>query len=155
MKQDFSVLHPNPGWLNSDDLSCEVKSENSQHLLGKHCILELHDCNQFKLNDEAFVRTTITTAVKVSGAKLLNLATHKFKPQGVTALALLAESHLSIHTWPESKYAAVDVFTCGDHTMPIQACDFLYKEFESERYSLKNLQRQTSIQLSHDFREAG
>ena len=47
---------------------------------------------------------------------------HRFEPQGVTGLALLAESHISIHTWPESGYAAVDVFTCGDHTMPENAC---------------------------------
>ena len=79
-------------------------------MVGKHCILELYDCDQAKLNDEAFIRTTITTAAKRAGATLLNLITHRFEPQGVTGLALLAESHISIHTWPENGVIGHSVF---------------------------------------------
>ena len=107
--------------------------------VGKHCILELYDCDCARLDDEAFLRDTITTAAKRAGATLLNLITHRFEPQGVTGLALLAESHISIHTWPESGYAAVDVFTCGDHTMPERACQVLWEELAAGSHKLHQL----------------
>ena len=136
MEQSLSSLHPNPGWATSErtqDLSSgAIKSgttnsgstdTSATDMVGKHCILELYDCDPSKLDDETFLRHTITTAAHRAGATLLNLITHRFEPQGVTGLALLAESHISIHTWPENGYAAVDVFTCGDHTMPEKACE--------------------------------
>ena len=125
----MSCLHPNPGWMGDgvDGITPSADSD-STNMVGKHCILELYDCDELKLNDEAFLRTTITTASKRAGATLLNLITHRFDPQGVTGLALLAESHISIHTWPEHGYAAVDVFTCGEQTLPEKACDFLRDE---------------------------
>jgi S-adenosylmethionine decarboxylase len=123
MNQSLSCLHPHPGWTAaaSQPLPSNAQAPTTD-AVGKHCILELYDCEPARLDDEAFLRDTITTAAKRAGATLLNLITHRFQPQGVTGLALLAESHISIHTWPESGYAAVDVFTCGDHTMPERAC---------------------------------
>ncbi|MEB3308004.1 MAG: adenosylmethionine decarboxylase, partial [Cyanobacteriota bacterium] len=56
---------------------------------------------------------------------------------------LLAESHISIHTWPESGYAAVDVFTCGDHTMPERACELLGEALQASSHKLTSFQRQT------------
>ena len=112
-------------------------------MVGKHCILELYNCDPAKLDDEAFLRNAITSAAKRAGATLLNLITHRFDPQGVTGLALLAESHISIHTWPESGYAAVDVFTCGDHTMPEKACQVLWEELGAARHKLTSFRRET------------
>ena len=130
MEQSLSALHPHPGW---GDTALQATD-----MVGKHCILELYECDGFKLNDEAFLRSTVTTAAKSAGATLLNLITHRFEPQGVTGLALLAESHISIHTWPEHGYAAVDVFTCGEHTYPEKACEFLSQELGAESFSLKS-----------------
>ena len=143
MEPFFSELHPNPGW----DDSCKSKDIETLQInprgnIGRHCILELYQCDHMKLNDEAFIRTTLTSSAKISGATLLNLVTHSFKPQGVTGLALLAESHISIHTWPEIGYAAIDVFTCGDHTMPEKACRLLFKEFLAKNFSFKNIERE-------------
>ena len=112
-------------------------------MVGKHCILELYDCDSSKLDDEVFLRSAITQAAERAGATLLNLITHQFQPQGVTGLALLAESHISIHTWPEAGYAAVDVFTCGDHTMPEKACAVLSEELGSGHQSLRSFRRRT------------
>jgi S-adenosylmethionine decarboxylase len=151
MNQSLSCLHPNPGWSGAGDKpqspspSCEA--------VGKHCILELYDCDPSKLDDEAFLRDTITTAAKRAGATLLNLITHRFQPQGVTGLALLAESHISIHTWPESGYAAVDVFTCGDHTMPEKACLTLAEELGSARHKLTSFRRETPASVEGAERE--
>ncbi len=143
MESFFPELHPNPGWQqdkntrDTDDLHA-ISIEN----IGRHFILELYQCDKAKLNDEAFVRTTITSSAKIAGATLINLVTHSFNPQGVTGLALLAESHISIHTWPEIGYAAIDVFTCGDHTMPEKACKFLSNDFSAKHYSFKKIKRE-------------
>jgi S-adenosylmethionine decarboxylase len=122
-------------------------------MVGKHCILELYDCDSAKLDDESFLRDTITSAAKRAGATLLHLITHRFDPQGVTGLALLAESHISIHTWPESGYAAVDVFTCGDHTMPERACHELLTELGAARHKLTSFRRETSVGVGQEERE--
>ena len=91
----------------------------------KHLLLELYRCDQEKLNDESFLRCILNRAAKLANATVLNLISNKFEPQGVTAIALLAESHISIHTWPESNYSAVDIFTCGQHMMPELASPYL------------------------------
>ena len=149
-----SCLHPNPGWmdLEAQDLN-RVGSLKDAKIFGKHCILELYDCDQARINDEAFVRTTLTTAAKRAGARLLNLITHRFDPQGVTGLALLAESHISIHTWPEHGYAAVDVFTCGDHTLPEKACQFLSYELGAKSSSMKSLKRESPGAIRNSVRK--
>jgi S-adenosylmethionine decarboxylase len=70
----------------------------------------------------------------------------------VTGLALLAESHISIHTWPESGYAAVDVFTCGDHTMPERACQVLIEELQSGHHKLTSFRRETPSAITDSER---
>jgi S-adenosylmethionine decarboxylase len=149
MTQTLPCLHPNPGWTAADPNQPHQISDT----VGKHCILELYGCSSARLNDEAFLRDTITTAAKRAGATLLNLITHRFEPQGVTGLALLAESHISIHTWPESGYAAVDVFTCGDHTMPEQACAVLAAELAATSQKLTSFRRETPSAIAASERE--
>jgi S-adenosylmethionine decarboxylase len=142
MHTSLANLHPNPGW------------NAAYSPIGKHCILELYHCSSDKLNNEAFLRSTITKAVHSAGATLLQLISHRFEPQGITGLALLAESHLSIHTWPEARYAAVDVFTCGDHTMPDRACHELAAALEAGDYNLQSFLRETPHALPSHRRDA-
>ena len=78
------------------------------------CIRDSYRCDYEKLNDESFLRCTLNNAAKLANATVLNLISNKFEPQGVTAIALLAESHMSIHTWPEAHYSAVDIFISDD-----------------------------------------
>ena len=154
MEPFFPELHPNPGWKDfcqSNDK--ETIHTNRSENIGRHCILELYQCDHEKLNDEAFVRTTITSSAKIAGATLIHLVTHSFKPQGVTGLALLAESHISIHTWPEIGYAAIDVFTCGDHTMPEKACKLLSNNFAAKHFSYKNIEREIPTGVQTLYRE--
>ena len=149
-----ACLHPNPGWTGAESVySSSPQSPSATDMVGKHCILELYNCDPAKLDDEAFLRNAITSAAKRAGATLLNLITHRFDPQGVTGLALLAESHISIHTWPESGYAAVDVFTCGDHTMPERACIVLSEELDAGSYKLKSFRRETPTGVAESERE--
>ena len=80
----------------------ELNDEKKLVNKGKHFLLELYKCDYEKLNDESFLRCTLNNAAKLANATVLNLISNKFEPQGVTAIALLAESHISIHTWPEA-----------------------------------------------------
>ena len=70
-------------------------------------------------------------ATKEAKSTLLNLATHKFEPQGVTGVAMLAESHISIHTWPEKGMAVCDVFTCGDSAEPENAVEYMKEKLKA------------------------
>jgi len=107
----------------------------------KHLLLELYRCDYEKLNDESFLRCTLNKAAKLAKATVLNLISNKFEPQGVTAIALLAESHISIHTWPESNYSAVDIFTCGQNMLPELASQYLIEALKAEEHSLRVIER--------------
>ena len=107
----------------------------------KHFLLELYRCDCEKINDESFLRCTLNRAAKLANATVLNLISNKFEPQGVTAIALLAESHISIHTWPESNYSAVDIFTCGQNMMPELASQYLIESLITKEHSLRVIKR--------------
>ena len=107
----------------------------------KHLLLELYRCDCEKLNDESFLRCILNRAAKLANETVLNLISNKFEPQGVTAIALLAESHISIHTWPESNYSAVDIFTCGQNMMPEFASQYLIEVLKAEEHSLRVIER--------------
>ncbi len=108
---------------------------------GTHCILEMYDCPGELLNDRDHVVKSICKASRHGLATLLKHVSYKFHPQGVTALCLLAESHISIHTWPEKGYAAVDIFTCGNTANPRLACDYMIDAFQSGRQNLRVIPR--------------
>ena len=118
----------------------------------KHLLLELYRCDYEKLNDESFLRCTLNRAAKLAKATVLNLISNKFEPQGVTAVALLAESHISIHTWPESNYSAVDIFTCGQSMMPHLASHYLIKALKAEEHSLRVIERNPPVEVFRQTR---
>ena len=115
--------------------------DNLHDFQGIHLLLELYGCNQEKLNDELYLRCQLNSAAKLAQASVLNIVSNKFEPCGVTAIALLAESHLSIHTWPESNYAAVDIFTCGANMKPELASQYLIENLEASNHLLKEINR--------------
>ena len=85
---------------------------NGKTFAGTHLIVEFAGAEG--LNDVERIDRALRQAAAASGASLLHIHTHKFTPQGVTGVAVLAESHISVHTWPEKGYGAFDVFMCGD-----------------------------------------
>ena len=118
----------------------------------KHFLLELYRRDCEKLNDESFLRCTLNRAAKLAKATVLNLMSNKFEPQGVTAIALLAESHISIHTWPESKYSAVDIFTCGQNMMPELASQYLIESLMAKEHSLRVIERNPPASVFKEIR---
>lgn len=98
---------------------------------GTHLLIDLIGAR--RLADPAVVEAALRRAVGETGAVLLDIELHRFSPQGgVTAVALLAESHMSIHTWPETGFAAVDVFLCGRRD-PYRAIPALKEAFTPDR----------------------
>ena len=118
----------------------------------KHFLLELYGCDCEKLNDESFLRCILNKGAKLANATVLNLISNKFEPQGVTAIALLAESHISIHTWPESNYSAVDIFTCGQNMLPELASQYLIKVLHAEEHSLRVIERNPPVAVLNQIR---
>ncbi len=94
-------------------------------VLGTHVLLELRDCDPQLLDDLAHIRQEMLRAASTVEAHVVGESFHQFTPQGVTGILSIAESHISIHTWPEHGYAAADIFTCGDQTMPERAAAVL------------------------------
>jgi S-adenosylmethionine decarboxylase proenzyme len=81
--------------------------------IGRHLIAEYYDCRREFLDDASSVRQAMLDAAQAIGATVLGENFHQFDPQGVSGTVVIAESHLSIHTWPENGYVAVDIYTCG------------------------------------------
>ncbi len=84
--------------------------------LAKHFIAELYDCDREILNDVSAVEQALLKGAEAAKATIVGHSFHHFSPHGVSGVVIIAESHISIHTWPEYGYAAVDIFTCGDLT---------------------------------------
>ena len=109
--------------------------------LGRHLLLELKDCNEEVLNDLDFLKGCLNEAAVQCGATVVGESFYHFSPHGVSGVVNIAESHLSIHTWPEYGYAAVDVFTCGDDVQPEIACKVVIERLEAKNHSLIELRR--------------
>jgi len=83
------------------------------HTIGRHLIAEFYGCRAEAIDDLELVRQSMVAAARAIGSVVHGEAFHRYEPQGVSGILLIAESHLSVHTWPEAAYAAVDIYTCG------------------------------------------
>jgi S-adenosylmethionine decarboxylase len=108
--------------------------------MGKHYLLNLYGCPFDLLDNERFLLDLIEIAAESSGATILQTISKKFEPQGVTIVSLLAESHISIHTWPEEGKAACDVYTCGN-SQPKIGCDIIIHQLKSQSHTLSYIER--------------
>lgn len=87
------------------------------------------------------VKDILVGAARACGATIVDVAFHEFNPFGVSGVVVIAESHLSIHTWPEYRYAAVDIFTCGDVIKPEYAADYIASRFRCKNPSVVEMKR--------------
>ena len=109
--------------------------------LGRHLLVELYDCDREVLNDIDHLREAMLAAAIESGAEIMGDSFHRFSPQGVSGVVVIAESHLSVYTWPEYGYAAVDVFTCGTKVDPRKAADALIEKLGAGHHVITEIQR--------------
>jgi len=125
-------------------MSPRNSAEIGNTAVGTHLIVDFHDANH--LTDLALIECALKTAAKAASAVLLDLKLHQFGDTGgITGVALLAESHISIHTWPEFQYAALDIFICGGSN-PHLALQALESVFEPRRVELQEIKRGQGLQ---------
>lgn len=110
-------------------------------ILGRHLLAELSDCNASILNNQEELQRIMLEAARHSGATVVDSVFHHYNPQGLSGIVVIAESHISIHTWPEYGYAAVDCFTCGSSVNPWKALEYLKEKLGSRAVQVKDLNR--------------
>lgn len=112
--------------------------DSGEFRAGRHLIIEVK--HGIGLDDKARIERAFRDCVAATGTTLLHIHLHRFQPHGVSGVAVLAESHITVHTWPELRYGAFDVFMCGD-TDPWQTVDVLAQAFETREIEVKELSR--------------
>lgn len=100
--------------------------------LGRHILAEFYNCDKELLNDHKLIEKFMVEAAEASKATVVKSVFHLFNPWGVSGVVVIQESHLTIHTWPEYGYAAVDFFTCGDEVNPWVAFQYMKDKLKSE-----------------------
>ena len=106
---------------------------------GTHLIIDIYGAE--RLDELPHVETALRAAVDAAGAALLHIHLHHFTPNGgISGVAVLAESHISIHTWPECGYAALDVFMCGE-ALPHETIEILRQAFSPDRIAVEEHMR--------------
>lgn len=102
---------------------------------GKHVYGNLYECDAELLSDSEFLKKVVVEAARLGNMTLLDVRTWYMGP-GVSVVAIILESHISIHTWPEYSFATVDVYSCGRHTNPLKAFEHIVESLKARRYEL-------------------
>ena len=109
--------------------------------LGTQLIIEMHDCHTESFDDLEWVKQTLIEAAKRAQATIVDVMFHKFSPIGISGVVVISESHFAIHTWPEHRYAALDIFTCGTVLDSNAAIAYITQHFRSTHYEVTSLSR--------------
>ena len=110
-------------------------------MLGRHILVEFYGCITSVLNDARSIQVSMEEAAVKSNATIVNSVFHRFSPHGVSGVVVIAESHFAVHTWPEHRYAAVDLFTCGASLDPWKAFDLLKARLGAARFTTREIYR--------------
>ena len=111
-------------------------------LKGRQIIAELKECEFSRLDDEGRLREILQRGIKKCGFTLVKMTSHKFNPIGVTLVALISESHVALHTFPEFKHASIDIFHCIDDSEPLfLLLNFIKKELRAKQVEHLNFGR--------------
>lgn len=113
-------------------------STNTKHA-GTHLIIEFWGGKIIESASE--IKRILLETAKESNNTPVGVKIHKFNPHGLTGFVLLAESHISIHTWPELDYVAIDIFSCGKNSQPYKGLDYLKKEFQPRKVKFREIKR--------------
>lgn len=117
--------------------------------LGRHILVEFYNCDKDILNNHDLIEKYMNEAAKRANATIVQSCFHMFNPWGVSGAVIIQESHLTIHTWPEYGYAAVDLFTCGNSVDPWKAFDFLDDVLKAEKSETTEVARGIVDKIKH------
>lgn len=109
--------------------------------VGTHFLMDFWGVNAELLDDKKKILAILEIAAEKTHSQILGYKVHKFSPHGLTAVLLLAESHISIHTYPEHNFAALDVYTCGNHTTPEKGVAYLKASFKPKTFTIQKVKR--------------
>lgn len=109
--------------------------------LGRHLLIELYNCDSKILNDVHKVESIMVDAAKHAHARIVDVVFHTFNPHGISGVVVIAESHLTIHTWPEFNFASVDIYTCGTEINPWRAYNYMAKRFKAKNMTAVEMKR--------------
>ena len=109
--------------------------------LGTHILLDLYDCQLQDLSDLEQMKTIMLVTALEIGADIIASKFYKFKPYGVSGVVIIAESHLTIHTWPEYKFCSIDIYSCSKRVDLELAINLLKKFFQPKKVEVKQLER--------------
>ncbi len=122
--------------------------QNADFALGRQLTIEYYECGMNALLDENSVEKVLLKAANLSGATIISSSFHGFKPQGISGVVIIAESHFTVHAWPEHDYAAVDIFTCGNSIDLEIAINSMKDSFESKNVVISSDQNRGIIPKS-------
>jgi S-adenosylmethionine decarboxylase len=122
--------------------------EVHMNFLGRHVLMELFGCDHEKLKNRALVESVLREAAVKAKATVVSENFYNFDAQGVSGVLLIKESHITVHTWPEYGYVAIDLFTCGKETKPWLAFDYLREAFEAKNDIVLELKRGVNVKLT-------
>ena len=130
---------------NNNVVNLDNHNNNNNNLLeeqlGRHLIVEMMGSPYHRLNNITFIDNVFREACTIGSLTLLKMQLHQFEPFGVSGVAVLAESHISIHTWPEKSYAALDIFVCGKNANPELALKYIEEQMEATSLNVKTFDR--------------
>ncbi len=109
--------------------------------IGEHYIVEASGCNPEIIGDIERVQHILVKAAEKANVRVWAVSFHRFPPNGVSGVIVISESHLSIHTWPEYGYAALDIYTCGEHSKPEEAVNYILEEFKASSVHISEITR--------------
>ncbi|MCD4780733.1 MAG: adenosylmethionine decarboxylase [Candidatus Omnitrophica bacterium] len=115
--------------------------EEKQNIFGCHYIVEYIGCDTEKLKWSAPVEEALLESARLSQATIKQHAVHQYEPNGVSGFIFIAESHVSVHTWPESQYVAFDVLTCGEKMDSQVIIDYMRDFFKASKTNVQKILR--------------
>lgn len=113
--------------------------------LGIHILAEYSLCDYSLINDVAYIEKVMLESAELAGATVISSSFHRFSPYGVSGVVVIQESHMAIHTWPEYRFASVDIFTCGDSVDPWKAYEYLKKSLGAENGTAFKISRGNNL----------
>ncbi|WP_054836372.1 adenosylmethionine decarboxylase [Metallosphaera hakonensis] len=121
-----------------------VEAKETPRVIGKEVFGNLYDCDTEILKDSERLKQIAIEATKEGNMTLLDVKAWKIG-DGVSVVAIVLESHVTIHTWPEHSFATVDVYSCGSHTNPRRAFEYIVRELKAKRFNIKEADRSSEF----------
>lgn len=109
--------------------------------IGEHYIVEASGCDPEIIGNVEKMQDILVKAAQKANVKIWAVSFHRFPPNGVSGVIVISESHISIHTWPEHRYVALDIYTCGEYSNPEEAVNYALQQFRAENVHISEITR--------------